>query len=657
MTRISVAGALIVGLVCGAAGHAQQQSALSQEEIAKRNATEKELESVAIIDRKVMAPMADGKRMATDIYRPKDGSKKYPIIFVRTPYNFNYWDVAHGVPRDMKAELDAVKRGYAYVEMNERGHFFSEGNYDILGAPLSDGSDAISWMSSQPWSNGKVGTIGCSSTAEWQLGVAALGNPAFTTMIPQGFGAGVGRVGPYYEQGNWYRGGAVQMLFIAWINGEQNQVRPMFPADTTQADLIRVSKSFDLAEHPPAVDWAKALRHLPEKDILKSVDGPKGIFADNMPVPTEGAMIERTPNSPAWYAGGLWHDNKPINIPGLWFMSWYDVSVGPNLAAYNLVRRTARGEAANQQYAVIAPTLHCGYKRATDHTMVGERDMGDARLDYDALTYGWFDHFLKGEENGILKKTPKVQYYTMGLNKWQAAETWPPEGAEPMTFYLDSEGKANSLFGDGVLSATRPSSDHTDRFIYDPKNPVPSYGGNVCCTGNAVTGGAFDQRAMEARNDILVYTSKPLEEGLEFSGPITPTIYVSSDAKDTDVTVKIIDVLPDGTAYNLDETIQRLRYREGYDKKPVFMAPGKVYKVTLQPLTTSNYFDAGHRVRVEISSSNFPRFDRNLNTGGNNYDETEGVVAHNAIHHSAQYPSQVVFTVVKKKKAIVSSLK
>ena len=544
--------------------------------------------------------------MATDIYRPKDSSKKYPIVFVRTPYNFNYWDVAHGVPRDMKAELDAVKRGYAYVEMNERGHFFSEGNYDILGAPLSDGSDAISWMSSQPWSNGKVGTIGCSSTAEWQLGVAALGNPAFTTMIPQGFGAGVGRVGPYYEQGNWYRGGAVQMLFIAWINGEQNQVRPMFPPDTTQADLIRVSKSFDLAEHPPAVDWAKALRHLPEKDILKSVDGPRGIFADNMPVATEGAMIERTPNSPAWYAGGLWHDNKPINIPGLWFMSWYDVSVGPNLAAYNFVRKTARGEAANQQYAVIAPTLHCSYKRAAEHTVVGERDMGDARLDYDALTYGWFDHFLKGEENGILKNTPKVQYYTMGLNKWQTAETWPPEGAEPMTLYLDSEGKANSLYGNGVLSATRPISDAIDSFTYDPINPVPSYGGNVCCTGNAVTGGAFDQRAMEARNDILVYTSKPLREGLEFSGPITPTIYVSSDVKDTDITVKIIDVLPDGTAYNLDETIQRLRYREGYDKKPVFMELGKVYKVTLQPLITSNYFDAGHRVRVEISSSNFP---------------------------------------------------
>jgi putative CocE/NonD family hydrolase len=212
--------------------------------IAKRNALEKELESIAIIDRKLMIPMRDGKRMAADVYRPKDTSKKYPIIFVRTPYNFNYWDVKLGAPRDMTTELEALKRGYIYVEMNERGHFFSEGAYDILNAPLSDGDDELTWMSSQPWSNGKVGTIGCSSTAEWQLGVAAQNNPAFAAMIPQGFGAGVGRVGPYYEQGNWYRGGAVQMLFIAWLYGEQNQIRPMFPPNTTQEDLIRASKAW-----------------------------------------------------------------------------------------------------------------------------------------------------------------------------------------------------------------------------------------------------------------------------------------------------------------------------------------------------------------------------------------------------------------------------
>jgi len=603
---------------------------------------------VAVVDRKVMVPMRDGVRMAADVYRPRDDSKTYPTIFVRTPYNFNYWDVRLRAPRDMSTILDAVKRGYAWVDMNERGHFFSEGHYDILGPPRSDGDDAIAWMAKQPWSNGKVGTIGCSSTAEWQMGVAALGNPAYAAMIPMGFGAGVGRVGPYYEQGNWYRGGAVQMLFIAWLYGEQNQIRPMFPPNTSQADLIRASKAFDLAQQLPPVDWAQALRHLPVMDIIKAVDGPHGIFADSMPVATGGAMITRTPNDPAWYQGGLWHDDMVINVPGLWFMSWYDVSVGPNLATYNQVRKTARPEIGNQQYAVIAPTLHCGYKRATENTVVGERNVGDARLGYDALTYAWFDHFLKGENNRLLDTLPKVRYYTMGLNRWQSAGSWPPEGAAPMTLYLSSNGRANTAAGDGALTARAPATDKPDRFSYDPMNPVPSHGGNVCCTGNAVTGGALDQRKMEERPDILVYSSEPLKQALEVSGPIDVTLYVSSDAKDTDVTVKLLDIYPDGRAYNLDETIQRLRYREGYDKPLAWMDPGKVYKVTLQPMTTSNLFEAGHRIRIEVSSSNFPRFDRNLNTGGKNYDEVTGVVAHNAVHHSRQYPSQVRLTVVTR---------
>jgi putative CocE/NonD family hydrolase len=337
-----------------------------------------------------------------------------------------------------------------------------------------------------------------------------------------------------------------------------------------------------------------------------------------------------------------------INVPGFWFMSWYDVSVGPNLAAYNHVRKTARPEIANQQYAVIAPTLHCQYKRATENTVVGERSMGDARLDYDELTYGWFDHFLKGEDNHLLEKMPKVRYFTMGMNKWQTSDTWPPQGAQPMNLFLASEGRANSLFGDGALIAAAPNADNPDRFSYNPTNPVPSYGGNVCCSGNAVTGGAFDQRQMEARADILVFSSEPLKEGLEVSGPIDVTLFVSADVKDTDFTVKVLDVHPDGTAYNLDETIQRVRYREGYEKPPVWMEPGKVYKVAFQPMTTSNYFEAGHRIRIEVSSSNFPRFDRNLNTGGNNYDEVKGVVAHNVVHHSQQYPSQVTLTVVKR---------
>ncbi|MEO7659962.1 MAG: CocE/NonD family hydrolase, partial [Pyrinomonadaceae bacterium] len=239
-SRIKLFSALILAAFAMSA-FGQTPQASNAELIASRNAIEAELQSVATVYRKVMVPMRDGKRMAADIYRPKDNNKQYPIIFSRTPYNFNFWEVRLGAPRDMTSILDAVKRGYAYVVMNERGHFFSDGNYDILGPPTTDGEDAIKMLTTQPWSNGKLGTIGCSSTAEWQMAVAARDVPGFTTMIAQGYGAGVGRVGPYYEQGNWYRGGAVQMLFIAWLTGQQNQVRPMFPADTPTEELIRAS--------------------------------------------------------------------------------------------------------------------------------------------------------------------------------------------------------------------------------------------------------------------------------------------------------------------------------------------------------------------------------------------------------------------------------
>jgi uncharacterized protein len=645
--RLLLCLSLFAGAVAPCFAQARQQDPAL---VARRNATEKELESIAVIERKVMIPMRDGKRMQADIYRPKDSSKKYPIIFSRTPYNFNYWDVELGAPRDMTAELDAVKRGYAYVEMNERGRYFSEGDYDILGTPLTDSDDEFDWMSSQSWSSGKVGLIGCSSTAEWQLNVASRGNKALAAFIPESFGAGVGRVGPYYEQGNWFRGGAVQMLFGTWLYDyglETNDAKPNFPAGTSHQALETAAKSYDLAAHPPAIDWSKALWHLPEKDILAAVGAPRGIYDSTTPS-GQPAMIARAPNDPSWYKGGLWNDGLRIDVPGLWMMTWYDISTAPNIAAYLQTRKTASPDIANQQFAIIAPVPHCSYKRAAEHTMVGDRDLGDARLDYDALTWGWFDHFLKGEDNGILTKTPKVQYYTMGMNKWQSSDVWPPANARPVTYYFASSGHANSLNGDGALLAAPEAKDAPDKFVYDPMNPVPTNGGGFCCMGAAYKPGAIDQRSIEAREDVLVYSTGPLKEGMEISGPIDVTLYVSSDAKDTDFTLKLIEVMPDGTAWNIDENIQRVRYREGYDKPPVLMEKDKVYKVAFQPIQTSLFIAPGHQLRIEISSSNFPRYDRNLNTGGNNYDETQGVVAHNAVHHSAQYPSSITLSVVKQ---------
>ncbi|MBT8258676.1 MAG: CocE/NonD family hydrolase, partial [Bacteroidia bacterium] len=442
-----------------------------------------ELNEIAIIDEKVMMPMRDGVRLATDIYRPKT-NERVPIIFSRTPYNFNSWGDGERRTRTAQRALQAVKRGYALVVQNERGRYYSEGEWDILGVPLTDGYDAFSWMKEQSWSNGKIGTYGCSSTAEWQMAVAALDHPSHAAMVPQGYGAGVGRVGDYFEQGNWYRGGVEQMLFFAWLYGvEHDKFKPRIPAGATQEDLIRISRFYDLAPENPSVDMSEALKHLPIQDILQNINGKREIF---------DKMVRRKPNDPDWYTGGLYHDNMDFGVPSFWFTSWYDVSISPNIALFNHVRENARdAEVRDNQYLVIAPTLHCGYTRATENTIVGERSVGDARLNYNDQIYAWFDMWLKGEQNDFKEKTARVQYYTMGKNQWQSSESWPPENTELVTYYLNSSGNANSLYGDGMLSRSAPDQDQPDAFAYDPMNPVTSYGGNVCCTGNAVRGGSF----------------------------------------------------------------------------------------------------------------------------------------------------------------------
>jgi len=597
------------------------------------------LEEIAILEQKVMMPMGDGIRLATDIYRPKTDDQ-VPVIFSRTPYNFNTYRNGEIYERTLRSAYDAVNRGYAYVVQNERGRFFSEGEWNILGTPLTDGYDAFSWLEKQPWSNGKIGTLGCSSTAEWQMAVAAMDHPAHAAMVPQGYGAGIGTVDEFHEQGNWYRGGAGQMLFTAWLYSTQHDpLAPELPEGIAREDLLRLQRFYDMAPAYPQVNWSEALAHLPVEDIIRNVNGPKGIYEE---------VITRKPDDPRWYQGGLYHDDMDFGVPSFWFVSWYDVSTGPNLALFNHVRENASDPMVREnQYLVIAPTLHCGFTRATENTVVGERSVGDATLTYMEMIYGWFDFWLKGEKNGITEKLPRVRYYTMGSNEWQTSDAWPPENTEMTTFYLDSRGNANSRLGDGILTTETPADDRPDTFIYDPMDPVPSYGGNVCCTGNAVKGGAFDQQEMELREDILVYTSEPLEEGIEVSGFIDTYLYLSSDVKDTDLTLKLIDVYPDGRAYNLDETIQRVRYREGYGRE-VFMEKGEIYEVKMTPLSTSNYFKKGHRIRIEISSSNFPRFDRNLNTGGNNYNETTGVIATNSIHHSSGHPGRFILPIVRQ---------
>jgi len=601
-------------------------------------AQEAELAQTAVSRLGVMVPMRDGVALSTDIYTPKHPQAKQPVILWRTPYN------EHKLRGPtLRYVLESVKRGYTFIVQNERGRYFSQGKWEILGHPQTDGYDALTWIAAQPWSNGKVGTLGCSSSAEWQLALAGMNHPAHAAMVPMSAGAGIGKVGRFQEQGNWYTGGVPRNLFFVWLYGVDNPLRAELPASLTDEKMrARIEAYNDLDATKPKVDWNKQIKHLPVNQMLTDLGEPPATFEQ---------LIARTPADPAWNTGGLYHEGMGWGVPALWFNTWYDVSIGPNMELFNLARTANTDkEASANQYAVIAPVPHCQFSKLGPNTVVGERDMGDTSFDVDGAVYGWFDRWLKGNGKAFPASTPRVQYYLMGANRWQSAAQWPPQEVKPLRLYLRSGGKANSLYGDGrLVTDAAPANEASDRYRYDPLNPVQTIGGGDCCNGGVVIPGAFDQRQIESRNDVLVYTSDPLPKPVDVVGYVDAVLKVSSSAKDTDFAVKLVDVAPDGTALIIADTIFRARYRNGYDK-PELMSPGAVYTIHPTPMTTANQFAAGHRIRVEVTSSNFPKFVRNLNTGGPNESEKDGVVADNEIHHAGEAQSYIELPVLPARK-------
>ena len=625
LAAASVATAPIAG--AAAQDYARWSDDAARAELAKRD----EVQTI------VMMPMRDGVRLATNIYRPKNAEGPLPTIFWKTPYN-ELSDQASTARR----ALAATSRGYAFVVQNERGRYFSEGTYEILGKPATDGYDALSWIAKQPWSNGKVGTLGCSSSAEWQLQLAAENHPAHAAMVPMAAGAGIGQVGEFQEQGNLYTGGVPRTLFTVWLYGVDNPQRAQLPQALGDAERSRVARYNDLDAKKPDVDWVRQIKHLPVSETLSDLGEPRATFEE---------FVTRTPADPGWRTGGLYHDTMGWGVPALWFDSWYDVSIGPNLALFNHARAVKSDrEASANQFAVVGPNNHCAFARLAPGFTSGDRALGDPSFDTDGQIYAFFDRWLKGDTKAFPDATPPVRYYNMGANEWRSAEQWPPKDARTVRMYLRSSGDANSLYGDGVLSTEAPpAGEAADRYRYDPMNPVQTIGGGDCCNGGLVTAGAYDQRAIEARDDVLVYTTEPLTEPMDVTGFVRAVLNVSSDAPDTDYAVKLVDVAPDGTAYILGDTIFRARYRDGYDKS-VMMTPGEVVTLTPTPMTTSNTFLPGHRIRVEVTSSNFPKFTRNLNTGANNETTTDYRVANNAVHHAGGQASYVELPVVPQRR-------
>jgi hypothetical protein len=264
----------------------------------------------------------------------------------------------------------------------------------------------------------------------------------------------------------------------------------------------------------------------------------------------------------------------------------------------------------------------------------------DSQVPVRALQLAWFDHWLMGKDEPGLAGPP-MRLFVMGSNKWKEESEWPPPEARPAIFYLASKGHANTLAGDGALVDKPAEGNARDRFVFDPRDPAPTRGGAICCNPGVLPWGPMDQRPVERRKDVLVYTTKPLESDMETIGPVEVTLYAATSAKDTDFTAKLVDVFPDGNARNLTDGILRLRYRESLEK-PELAKPGEVYRISIDAGVTANVFLKGHRIRLEISSSNFPRFDRNPNTGGRTADETKPVAAQQTVYHDRRHPSELL---------------
>jgi putative CocE/NonD family hydrolase len=569
-------------------------------------------------------PMRDGVRLSTDLYFPRDAGERLPVILIRTPYDKRSHRRADSAARFFAGQ------GFVVAVQDVRGKFESEGSYTISKDDVLDGSDATAWLATQSWSNGKVGTYGCSYLGDTQVMQARTRNPHHAAMLPQAAGSSI-----HYRYFGTMDGGVVELAGgLGWFRNYGSKVYLRYPPDLPPS----IRRYFEIGPVlPPIADYWPIWSSLPLVDMMKRAGGPPTDWED---------FVSHAPGDPWWNQFGYIKPEDRFDVPSLQVNSWYDFGVAETLQQFNQFRANAlSARSRDNQFIIISPTEHCRSEAATERTRVGERDLGDARLPYWDLYLRWFDYWLKGIDNDITAM-PRVRLYVMGQNIWRNEEEWPLARTRFVKYYLHSGGRAGSLFGDGALSPVAPGEEPSDSFTYDPASPVPSVGGPGCCSGTSeAPAGAFDQSEVEERQDVLVYSTPALDEGLEVTGPLEVILFVSSSARDTDFTAKLVDVYPDGTAYNIQESILRARYREGFGRE-VWMEPGGTYRVRIDLKATSNYFGPGHRVRLEISSSSFPRYDRNLNTGGRNFDETKWVPALNIVHHDGSRASHIVLPVI-----------
>jgi hypothetical protein len=538
----------------------------------------------------VPVPMRDGVRLSANVFLPSEYAR-VPTILVRTPYG-----KGPGLTPNYQAFVD---HGYAVMVEDVRGRYESEGSFQPLQQEPADGDDTLNWIARQPWSDGKIGMIGGSYLGIVQWKAALLDNPHLKAIFPV--------VSGYddYRDRFYSTGGAVKLgNRLEWM-----------------------SENLKVPGYQP--DFSKFVLHLPIRTADVAATGRLSeMYQEAMDHPAFDSF---------WRAISTKEQIQKVRIPVFSVGGWYDNYAQSDLEAYAALHKTS-----GLNRILVGPWPHnMSYK------FEGVDFGPQASVPMRSLQLEWFDQWLMGKDTPLVSKPP-VEIFVMGANRWREAREWPPEQARVRNLYLDGSGRANTLAGDGALSDRPARHASQDHYEFDPRDPAPTRGGAVCCNPRVFPWGPMDQRPVERRADVLVYTSRPLKAGVEATGPVKVVLYVSTSAKDTDFTAKLVDVFPDGYARNLTDGILRLRYRNSLEK-PVLAQAGEIYMVSVDAGVTSNVFLKGHRIRVEISSGNFPRFDRNPGTGAPIADDNRLIKASQTVYHDRAHPSRVVLMVMPEK--------
>jgi uncharacterized protein len=559
-------------------------------------------EYAVTVETGVRVKMRDGVSLVADIYRPK-APGKFPVLLTRTPYN----------RRDIYTGMYLATRGYVAILQDVRGRFDSEGEFYPFKNEINDGYDTIEWAAGLSYANGDVGMFGGSYVGATQM-LAAIAKPPHLKAIFPYITAS-----EYYDGWTYQSGALMQWFASSWTTG--------LAEDTLRRKTSRQARPKEWVAQLPVEDYR--LMATPTATEVAPY------FRD---------WVEHERDDEYWRPWKISDHYKELDIKALHSGGWHDIFLKGSIKNFVEMRKSAATQSARDgQRMLIGPWAHAA---TSPEGKIGDVVFGkSAVLDFASTIVKWFDYALKGINNEFAGDAP-VRIFVMGDNLWRDEKEFPLARTTYTKYFLHSNKAANSLNGDGELSTRTPGKQKPDTFEYDPHNPVPTIGGRLCC-GPASAPGPFDQRANEARQDVLVFSTPPLERDTEVTGYISLELYAASSATDTDFTAMIVDVDANGYARFLTDGIVRARYRNSTTRAEM-IEPGKVYKYTIDLWATSNVFKAGHRIRIYISSSNFPRFNRNLNTGEATMRATRVMKAQQTIYHDGEHPSAIVLPIIPK---------